>query len=114
MAGDLIAHRLGRAYGPDNSEAALRRSLAGPLEGVETDVCLTADGELVLLHDPLLSLGTTLSGWVHERRAEELQGASILDSSGAPVGEPPLTLARLLELTPPEDRAGRGQDAVEP
>ena len=28
--------------------------------------------------------------------------ASILDSSGAPVGEPPLTLARLLELTPPE------------
>jgi glycerophosphoryl diester phosphodiesterase len=69
VAGDLIAHRLGRAYGPDNSEAALRRSLAGPLEGVETDVCLMADGELVL-HDQLLSLGTTLSGWAHERYAE--------------------------------------------
>ena len=26
VAGDLIAHRLGRAYGPDNSETALRRS----------------------------------------------------------------------------------------
>ena len=72
MAGDLIAHRLGRAYGPDNSETALRRSLSGPMEGLETDVCLTADGELVLLHDPLLSLGTTLSGWVHERPCEEL------------------------------------------
>ena len=92
MAGDLIAHRLGRAYGPDNSESALRRSLAGPMEGVETDVCLTADGELVLLHDPLLSLGTTLSGWVHERRAEELRVASILVRDGAPAGEPPLTL----------------------
>jgi glycerophosphoryl diester phosphodiesterase len=102
VAGDLIAHRLGRAYGPDNSEAALRRSLAGPMEGVETDVCLTADGELFLLHDPLLSLGTTLSGWAHERRAEELREASILDSSGAPVGEPPMTLVRLLDLTPPE------------
>src|SRR5262245_30246185 len=59
VAGDLIAHRLGRAYGPDNSDTALRRSLTRSLEGLETDVCLTADGELVLLHDPLLSLGTT-------------------------------------------------------
>jgi glycerophosphoryl diester phosphodiesterase len=102
VAGDLIAHRLGRAYGPDNSATALRRSLGGPLEGVETDVCLTADGELVLLHDPLLSLGTTLSGWAHERTLDELHRASILGPDGEPVEEPPLTLDRLLELTPPE------------
>jgi glycerophosphoryl diester phosphodiesterase len=102
VAGDLIAHRLGRAYGPDNSETALRRSLAGPLEGVETDVCLTADGELVLLHDPLLSLGTTLSGWAHERTLDELSRCSLLDGDREPAGEPPLTLDRLLEMTPPE------------
>ena len=35
------------------------------MEGLETDVCLTADGRLVLLHDPLLTLGTTLDGWAH-------------------------------------------------
>jgi glycerophosphoryl diester phosphodiesterase len=102
VAGDLIAHRLGRAYGPDNSATALRRSLSGPLEGLETDVCLTADRELVLLHDPLLSLCTNLSGWAHERTADELQRASLLTPDGEPAGEPPMTLDQLLELTPPE------------
>ncbi len=100
MAGDLIAHRLGRAYGPDNSKTALRRSLSGPLDGLETDVCMTADGGLVLLHDPLLSLGTTLSGWAHERTLGEILDGSLLDSDGQPAGEPPLALEQLLEAVP--------------
>jgi glycerophosphoryl diester phosphodiesterase len=100
VAGDLIAHRLGSAYGPDNSETALRRSLSGPLEGLETDVCLTADGELVLLHDPLLSQGTTLTGWAHERRLEELLEGSLLGPAGDPSDEPPLTLDQLLDCAP--------------
>jgi glycerophosphoryl diester phosphodiesterase len=98
----MIAHRLGRAYGPDNSGTALRRSLAGPLDGVETDVCLTADGKLVLLHDPLLSLGTTLSGWAHERTIDEISRSSLLDEDGKSADEPPLTLDQLLEMTPPK------------
>ena len=51
----LYAHRLGREPGPDSSRAALRATLAGPVDGLETDACLTADGRLVLLHDPWLS-----------------------------------------------------------
>ena len=58
----LIAHRLGREPGPDSSRAALASTLGGPVDGVETDVCLTAGGQLVLLHDPWLSTGTTASG----------------------------------------------------
>jgi glycerophosphoryl diester phosphodiesterase len=100
VAGDLIAHRLGRAYGPDNSGTALRRALSGPLDGLETDVCLTADGELILLHNPLLSLGTTLSGWAHERTLAELLEGSLLDRDGEPAGEPPLTLEQLLDAAP--------------
>ena len=100
VAGDLIAHRLGSAYGPDNSETALRRSLSGPLDGLETDVCLTADGELVLLHEPLLSLGTTHSGWAHERTLEDLLTGSLLGPDGEPAGEPPLTLDQLLDHVP--------------
>jgi glycerophosphoryl diester phosphodiesterase len=102
VPGDLIAHRLGADYGPDNSATALERSLSGPLEGFETDVCLTADAALVLLHSPLLSQGTTLSGWAHERTLRELMGASILDAAGEPAGEPPLTLDQLLEAAPGE------------
>jgi glycerophosphoryl diester phosphodiesterase len=33
------------------------------VDGLETDVCLTADGDLVLLNDPLLDVGATLTGW---------------------------------------------------
>ena len=100
VAGDLIAHRLGKAYGPDNSETALRHSLSGPLEGLETDVCLTVDGELVLLHSPLLSLGTTLDGWAHERTLDQLLESSLLGPDGEPSGDRPLTLDQLLEAAP--------------
>jgi glycerophosphoryl diester phosphodiesterase len=43
----LYTHRLGRAYAPDSSLPALERSLAAPVDGLETDCCLTADSQLV-------------------------------------------------------------------
>lgn len=70
------------------------------MDGLETDVCLTADGRLVLLHDPLLTLGTTLDGWAHQRTAEEIQSALIRDPSGRPTVEHPLVLEELIELVP--------------
>ncbi len=96
----LYAHRLGRAYGPDSSRAALAASLALPLDGIETDVCLTADERLVLLHDPLLPLGTTARGWAHERSAAEITAAHIRDSNGNPTAEHPMLLDELLDVVP--------------
>ena len=96
----LYAHRLGRGYGPDSSAAALRHTLSGPVEGLETDVCLTADDRLVLLHDPLLTLATTLEGWAHQRTAAEIRSAHIRDSSGRPTAEHPLLLEELIDLVP--------------
>jgi len=96
----IYAHRLGRAYGPDSSAAALRRSLEQPLDGLETDCCLTADGELVLLHDPLLEVGTTLSGWTHERTAAQIRAARLRHRDGTPSEERPLLLEQLFELAP--------------
>ena len=98
----LYAHRLGRAYGPDSSAAALARTLRRPLDGLETDCCLTADGELVLLHDPLLDVGTTVSGWAHERTAVEIRAGRLRHSDGTPSNECPLLLDELLELAPPD------------
>jgi glycerophosphoryl diester phosphodiesterase len=94
----LYAHRLGRAYGPDNSRTALAGALATDADGLECDVCLTADGALVLLHDPWLPFGTNLEGWAHERTAAELRGARIRG------GEAPLFVDELLEAAP-RDRA---------
>jgi glycerophosphoryl diester phosphodiesterase len=90
----LYAHRLGRAYGPDNSRTALAGALAANADGLECDVCLTADGEVVLLHDPWLPFVADLDGWAHERTAAELRGAR-LSGGGAP-----LFVDDLLEAAP--------------
>jgi glycerophosphoryl diester phosphodiesterase len=100
MQANFIAHRLGRAYGPDSSATALAGSIAGPLAGLETDLVLSADGELVLLHDPLLPLGTTLHGWAHQRTAAEITAGRLLDRRGEPTRQRPLVLDELLEAAP--------------
>jgi glycerophosphoryl diester phosphodiesterase len=96
----LYAHRLGRGYGPDSSAAALRGALAAGVDGLETDVCLTADGALVLLHDPYLPLGTDLEGFAHERTARELRRARLRDREGRPTAEAPLFVEDLLAAAP--------------
>jgi glycerophosphoryl diester phosphodiesterase len=96
----IIAHRLGRAYGPDSSRQALRGSLAGPVDGLETDCCLTADRQIVLIRDPLLPLATTVSGWAHERAAAEILAGRLLDRHAHPTRERPMLLDELLELAP--------------
>jgi glycerophosphoryl diester phosphodiesterase len=96
----LYAHRLGRSYGPDSSAAALRGALAAGVDGLETDVCLTADGALVLLHDPYLPLGTDLEGFTHERTARELRCARLRDREGCLTAESPLFVEDLLAAAP--------------
>jgi glycerophosphoryl diester phosphodiesterase len=86
----LYAHRLGRAYGPDSSATALRGALAAGVDGLESDACLTADGALVLLHDPYLPLGTDREGFAHERTARELRCARLRDRGGRLTAETPL------------------------
>src|SRR4051812_57215 len=93
----FYAHRFGRSYGPDSSRAALERALSAPVGGLETDCVLTADGEIALLHDPLLPHSTTLDGWARERALEEILAARLRDAGGAETDERPLALTWLLE-----------------
>jgi len=98
----LYAHRLGRDPGPDCSRAALNATLAGPVDGLEADVCLTADGRLVLLHDPWLLGCTTASGWAHRTTWDTLRTARLLDRAGAPTDETPMLLEELMDAVPLE------------
>lgn len=96
----LYAHRLGREPGPDSSRAALQATLAGPVDGLETDACLTADRRLVLLHEPWLSGATTLRGWAHQTAWRDLRRARLRDRHGAPTNETPMLLDELLDDAP--------------
>jgi glycerophosphoryl diester phosphodiesterase len=98
----LYAHRLGRDPGPDSSRAALSATLAGPVDGLETDVCLTADRRLVLLHDPWLARGTSSNGWANHARWRELRHVRLRDRHGALTDETPMRLEELLERAPLE------------
>jgi glycerophosphoryl diester phosphodiesterase len=102
MQTPLIAHRCGRGYGPDSSRQALRAALAGgPLRGVETDVCLTRDGALACLHDAYLPVGTTLTGWAHERSAADVLAGRLLDRERRASAERPLLVDEVLDVVPP-------------
>ena len=46
-----IAHRGASGYAPENTRAAFERAIEMGADMVETDVQLTLDGELVLIHD---------------------------------------------------------------
>jgi glycerophosphoryl diester phosphodiesterase len=96
----LYAHRLGREPGPDSSRAALQATLAGPVDGLGTDACLTADGRLVLLHDPWLSSSTTLRGWAHQTVWSDLRHARLRTRDGAATNETPMLLDELLKDAP--------------
>ena len=47
----LLAHRGYHASVPENTMAAFAAALALGVDGIETDVRLSADGELVIMHD---------------------------------------------------------------
>jgi glycerophosphoryl diester phosphodiesterase len=52
-----FAHRGARLEQPENTIAAFERALAAGTTGIETDVWLAADGEVVCAHDPVVRRG---------------------------------------------------------
>jgi glycerophosphoryl diester phosphodiesterase len=52
-----FAHRGARADLPENTLPAFRRARAGGASGLESDVHLSADGDVVLVHDPVIRRG---------------------------------------------------------
>jgi glycerophosphoryl diester phosphodiesterase len=101
----VAAHRGGAGPWPENSLPAFRDAMGLGVDFLETDVHLTADGEVVVLHDPTLDRTTTGTGPVGERRLAELATLRLRAPDGTATDESLPTLARLLDLLAPA-RAG--------
>ncbi len=71
---NALAHRGDRAgFPPGNRASAIQSAVDLGFDHIETDVRLSADGELVLFHDDHLDDQTTGSGRVQDQRWTELE-----------------------------------------
>lgn len=94
----VAAHRGGALLWPENSLLAYREAVALGVDFVETDVHLTADEAVVVLHDATLDRTTTGNGAVRARTLADLSGLRLRAADGNPTGEIVPTLAQLLDL----------------
>lgn len=94
----VIAHRGASGYAPENTRAAFERAIAMGAVAIETDVRLTADDHLVLMHDATVTRTTDGRGPVADYTLAELRS---LDAGGwfdpEFAGERVPTLDELLE-----------------
>ena len=71
----IFAHRGSKKTHPENTMVAFIEAERVGADGIEFDVQLSSDGELVIIHDETLDRTTTLTGYVKDYTAEELKKA---------------------------------------
>ena len=73
----INAHRGSRHEYDDNAAGGFRRSLAAGVRGFETDVRLTKDDELVIMHDQNVARTTTGRGDTHDLTLAEVTAMTL-------------------------------------
>lgn len=73
----ILAHRGGRDEYDDNAVGGFVDSLKHGIRGAETDIRMTADGELVVMHDAKADRTTTGTGIVEEMTFDEVKALTL-------------------------------------
>jgi glycerophosphoryl diester phosphodiesterase len=81
----IVGHRGARNLWPENSLEGFRRTRDLGVDAVEFDVHLSRDGDMVVIHDPVLERTTEGAGTVAARTASELARTPLRDGGGAGV-----------------------------
>jgi glycerophosphoryl diester phosphodiesterase len=97
----VIGHRGAAGEAPENTLASFQLALAQGADGIELDIHLTKDGEIVVCHDPTIDRTTNGNGYIVEMEADEIKR---FDAGGwfsqAYAGESIPTLTEVFELVP--------------
>lgn len=83
-----IAHRGGSKLRPENTLAAFEHAVSLGVDACECDVHLSADGELVVIHDATLDRTTNAHGPVEQMTARELAKVDAAHAFDADAGFP--------------------------
>ena len=94
----VAAHRGGAALWPENSLLAFRQALALGVDALEFDLHMTADGEVVVLHDPTLDRTSTAKGPVRALSLADLAPVRLKARDGMVTDERVSTFAQVLDL----------------
>jgi|GEM_PF-405938 len=99
----VVAHRGAWHGAPENSIASVELAIENGYEFVEIDVQVTADGELICLHDDTLDRMTGQPGAVAQQRTEDITSLYLKDGMGgqgaALTGSRPPLLGDLLDVS---------------
>ena len=97
----VAAHRGGAALWPENGLTAFRNALALGADFLELDTHLTADGEVVVIHDPTLDRTTSGRGPVSAVKLADLSAIRLRARDGGVTSDVVPTLAQVLDTLKP-------------
>ena len=69
----VYAHRGASHYAPENTLPAFALAARQGADGIELDVHLTKDDQLVVIHDETVDRTTNGTGWVKDYTLQELK-----------------------------------------
>lgn len=96
----IYAHRGASGYAPENTMCSFKLAIEMGADGIETDIHLSKDGHLVLIHDEKVDRTTTSKGYIKDMTLAEIKkldaGCKFNEKFK---GEKIPTLIELIELT---------------
>ena len=72
-----IGHRGAKGYEPENTLVSFQKALDMHVDGIELDVHLSADGEIIVIHDETIDRTTNGKGFVNALSLRELKAFRI-------------------------------------
>lgn len=97
----IYAHRGASGYAPENTLEAFKLAIKQGAEGIELDVQLTKDGEVVVIHDETIDRVSNKTGFVKDYTLAELKEFSFDNNIEGYKNTKIPTLKEVLELLKP-------------
>ena len=97
------AHRGASGYAPENTLPAFQKAYQMGADGIELDVQMTKDGELVVCHDETIGRTSNGSGWIKDKTLAELKALDFSCGQKDFAGVTIPTMREVFELLAPTD-----------
>ena len=97
------AHRGASGYAPENTLPAFQKAFQMGADGIELDVQMTKDGELVVCHDETIGRTSNGSGWIKDKTLAELKALDFSCGQKDFAGVTIPTMREVFELLAPTD-----------